>query len=66
MDYLGQLIEEKCHMKLWNPVKASQSGPAFSHLFFADDLVLLLKQITLIAQQLGMFLIVFVASPVKL
>ena len=34
MDYLGQLIEEKCHMKLWNPVKASQSGPAFSHLFF--------------------------------
>ena len=34
MDYLGQLIEETCHMKLWNPVKASQSGPAFSHLFF--------------------------------
>lgn len=30
-------------MKLWQPVKASQSGPAFSHLFFADDLVLFAK-----------------------
>ena len=43
MDYLGQLIEEKCHIQLWQPVKASQSGPAFSHLFFADDLVLFAK-----------------------
>ena len=39
MDFLGQLIEEKCNAKLWHPVKASQSGPAFSHLFFADDLL---------------------------
>ena len=43
MDYLGQLIEEKCHMKLWKPVKTSQSGPAFSHLFFRNDLVLFAK-----------------------
>ena len=40
MDYLGQLILEKCEAKLWQPVKASQSGPVFSYLFFADDLVL--------------------------
>ena len=40
MDYLGQLIQEKCATKAWSPVKASRSGPAFSHLFFADDLVL--------------------------
>ena len=40
MDYLGQLILEKCEAKMWQPVKASQSGLAFSHLFFADDLVL--------------------------
>ena len=40
MDYLGQLIEEKCTMKLWQPIKASQSRPAFFHLFFADNLVL--------------------------
>lgn len=40
IDFLGQLIEEKCSNKLWNPIKASQSGLAFSHLMFADDLVL--------------------------
>ena len=40
LDYLGQLIQEKCAEKTWIPVKASRSGPAFSHLFFADDLLL--------------------------
>ena len=40
MEFLGHLIEEKCDTKLWSPVKASRSGSAFSHLFFADDLVL--------------------------
>lgn len=40
MDYLGQLIEEKCSENLWKPVRSSKSGPAFSHLMFADDLVL--------------------------
>lgn len=43
MDYLGQLIEEKCSVNLWQPVKASQSGLAFSHLFFANDLMLFAK-----------------------
>ena len=43
MDFLGQLIQEKCDAKAWCPVKASRSGPAFSHLFFADDLVLFAK-----------------------
>ena len=43
MDYLGQLIEEKCHANLWQPVKASQSGPSFSHLLFADDILLFAK-----------------------
>ena len=43
IDFLGQLIEEKVSKKLWNPVKASRNGPSFSHLFFADDLVLFAK-----------------------
>ena len=40
MEYLGRLIEEKCQSKLWHPVKASRSRPSFSHLFFANDLIL--------------------------
>lgn len=43
MDFFGQLITVKCSMKLWQPVKASQSGPAFTHLLFADDLVFFAK-----------------------
>ena len=43
MEFLGQLIEEKCNAKLWQPMKASCGGPAFSHLFFANDLVLFAK-----------------------
>ena len=43
MDFLGQLIEEKCSTKSWKPVRASRSGLAFSNLFFANDLVLFAK-----------------------
>lgn len=43
MDYLGQLIHENCKENCWNPVKTSRSGPTFSHLFFANDLVLFTK-----------------------
>ena len=43
MDFLGQLLEEKCNMKMWKLVKASQSGPGFSHICFADDLIFFAK-----------------------
>ena len=43
MEVLGALIENKCHEKLWNPVKSSQGGPTFLHLFFVDDLMLFAK-----------------------
>ena len=43
MEVLGFLIHDKCDSHLWNPVKASREGPAFSHLFFADDLILFAK-----------------------
>ena len=44
MELLGFLIEDICANNLWNPLKASISGLAFSHLFFANDLVLFAKK----------------------
>lgn len=43
IDQLGQLIEGKCADKLWKLVKTLRNSPSFSHLFFADDLVLFAK-----------------------
>lgn len=43
MKVLGALIIEKCDAKLWDPLRASRERLAFSHLFFADNLVLFAK-----------------------
>ena len=43
MDFLVQLIEEKCSTNKWKPVRANRSGAAFLHLFFANDLILFAK-----------------------
>ena len=40
LEYLGLLIHEKITNKAWKEVKASRSGPAFTHLFSANDLIL--------------------------
>lgn len=43
MEALWYYIEEKCSEKSWVPLKSSQSEVAFSHLFFANDLVIFAK-----------------------
>lgn len=40
MDVLSQLICRSVTEHRWRPVKASRHGPAISHIFFADDLLL--------------------------
>ncbi|CAL8168851.1 unnamed protein product [Prunus armeniaca] len=40
IEKLSHIIFEDVRMGKWRPVKSSQAGPAVSHLFFADDLVL--------------------------
>ena len=40
IEYLGNLIEEKCSKGLWCPLKASRGNLKISHLFFSNDLIL--------------------------
>ncbi|KAF3943229.1 hypothetical protein CMV_030189 [Castanea mollissima] len=40
---LGFLISGKCEEKLWDSMRASRGGLAFSHLFFANDPILFAK-----------------------
>jgi hypothetical protein len=39
MEYLSLKILEACENNSWKAIKASRSGPVFSHLIFADDLL---------------------------
>lgn len=43
MEYLSTLINLKCEEGSWKKIKASLSGPGFSHIFFADNLLLSAK-----------------------
>lgn len=40
MEVLGRIIEDKCTKGIWKPIRALASGPAFLHLFTANNLVL--------------------------
>lgn len=43
MEFLGAQISTMCEEKRWDRVKASRNGPSFSHIFFADNLMLFAK-----------------------
>ena len=43
MEHLSTLINLKCEEGCLKKIKASRSGPSFSHIFFADDLLLFAK-----------------------
>ncbi|KAA3488041.1 LINE-type retrotransposon LIb DNA [Gossypium australe] len=43
MEWLAHLINSEINTGKWQPIKLSRSGPALSHLFFADDLVIFCK-----------------------
>ena len=43
MEMLSFFIHDKCSNNLWDPLKVACGGPAFSHLCYADDLVLFAK-----------------------
>ncbi|KAG8377629.1 hypothetical protein BUALT_Bualt08G0052900 [Buddleja alternifolia] len=40
MEILAYSIEEAVSSKNWNPIPVCQGAPTFSHIFFADDLLL--------------------------
>lgn len=40
-EMLSQSIETEIKQKTWQPIKVSRKGPTLSHLFCADDLVLM-------------------------
>ena len=43
VEFLGAHISALCEEKRWDKIKASKNGPSFSHVFYADDLMLFAK-----------------------
>lgn len=43
MEKLSLAISEAVQYRLWHPVRVGSGGPSFSHLFFADDVLLFSK-----------------------
>lgn len=59
MEWLGHLFRSEITNGRWHPIRLFRSGPDLSHLFFADDLVILGKvemdQVLLLKEILNSF-----------
>lgn len=42
-DRLSYMVNEKVAAKKWCPIKPCRTGPSFSHILFADDLIIMSK-----------------------
>ncbi|KAK5824614.1 hypothetical protein PVK06_019395 [Gossypium arboreum] len=43
MEWLGHLIQSAISEGKWSPIRLSRNGPAISHFFFTDDLIIFSK-----------------------
>ena len=43
MEFLGAQITNMCEERRWDKIRGPSSGPSFSHVFFANDLMLFAK-----------------------
>lgn len=41
METLAHRIQQACTLQLWKPIKFCRTGPELSHVFYADDLLLM-------------------------
>lgn len=59
MEWLGHLIQSAILTVIWSPISLSHFGPAISHSFFVDDLVIFnkadLKHARVLKDTLDMF-----------
>lgn len=43
MEYLSLSIDNECFARNWDPIRIARNEPKISHLFFADDIILVAK-----------------------
>lgn len=65
MKILSRMINQSVDCLNWQPIRISKKGPDLSHLFFADDIILLSKSLLKAVMKLLMFSIASITFLVK-